>query len=243
MRQFIPAGLLGFVVAALLAAVMSTCDAFMISGAALVMKNLPLPGKIDAWKNAHSLLSARLITLFVLGCSVFFALDIPTLVEGQKVLWRVMALFGVPFWLGLLWRRANAMGAVAGILSAIFVIFLTGDLWGHGLNWPIEKQIALYLPAGFLAMILGSVLSSKQTKDVEKNFWQRLQASTSSSYTSAGVDASRTLASGLTGLFLLDVWRVAIFKWQRYKSELLIFLLIGGIGLLLVLILKLLVLF
>ncbi|NOY57605.1 MAG: sodium:solute symporter family protein, partial [Calditrichaeota bacterium] len=233
-RQFIPAGLLGFVVAALLAAVMSTCDAFMIAGAALFTRNLPMPARMQAWKARHSLLSARMFTLLVLACSVFFALSIPTLVEGQKVLWRVMALFGVPFWLGLLWRRANAAGAIASIVSALAVILLTGHTWGLGLNWPIEKQIVFYLPAGFLAMILGSVWSSKQTKDVEKNFWQRLCASPSST------DTSVKPSNSLTGLFLLDVWRVGIFKWQKYKSELSIFMLIGGIVLLLVFILKLL---
>jgi len=243
-RQFIPVGLLGFVVAALLAAVMSTCDAFMISGAALVMKNLPLPGKVNAWKSVHSLLSARLITLFVLGCSVLFALYIPTLVEGQKVLWRVMALFGVPFWLGLLWRRANATGATASIISALAVIFLTGHTWGLGLNWPIEKQIALYLPVEFLAMILGSIWRPGQTENVEMKFWQRLYPKTNlMGDAPCANDMVRTSdyrekKISVSGLLLLDIFRIKPRQWRTYRSEFLMFGMISVVVALLVLFLK-----
>lgn len=245
-RQLIPVGLLGFVVAALLAAVMSTCDAFMISGAALVMKNLPVPEKVNAWKGMHSLLSARLVTLFVLGCSVLFALYIPSLVEGQKVLWRAMALFGVPFWMGLLWRRANAAGAMASIISALAVIFITGHTWGLGLNWPIEKQIVLYLPVGFLAMVFGSVWLPGQIKNVEKNFWLRLYPLTNLNLV-ASRESSRKRAAGdvhksarQSGLLLLDVFHIPGNQWKKYTRELFAFVLLCVIVVLLVVLLKLL---
>ncbi len=206
-KEFIPAGLLGFMIAALLASIMSSCDAYMLSGAALVTQNLSPLFRSEKLK---SLLGARIFSIIVLGCSVLFAFFIPSLTDGLKILWRVMALFGIAFWAGILWPKANATGAVASIFSAFFVIMVTGDINGFGLHWSIEKQISAYLPIGLIAMIIGSHFTNRASQNKLKDKVPK----------SLIVDS----VSGRTGLLLLDIFNTKLEKlWSLYKID------IGGV--------------
>jgi hypothetical protein len=117
-------GVLGLFIAALLAAVMSSCDSFMIASAGLLTVNVykPLrPGRSDR----HYLLVARLSSLGVVAVGVGLAYTLKNVMAGLVLFWKVAAMMGIAFWLGLFWRRATVAAAWASTLAAFAVLLLT----------------------------------------------------------------------------------------------------------------------
>ncbi len=147
-------GLIGLFIASMLAAVMSTCDCLMISSAALFTENIykPLikPGRDDK----HYLLIGRISSVIVVFGGIIFAFSLSSVVQGLEIWWKVQAMLGVAFWVGLFWRKATAAAAWASTLSGFAVWFFTGriDLIG----WDFNVHFAHFLPE---YMIYGGALS------------------------------------------------------------------------------------
>ena len=104
-------GLVGLMVACLLAALMSTVDCFMIVCAALVVRNIYHPYiKPDATE-AESLRLARIVGALVVAGSVALSLTIYDIFANLQLTWIVPMLFAAVFWVGMYWRRATTGGA------------------------------------------------------------------------------------------------------------------------------------
>jgi Na+/proline symporter len=181
-RAFLPRimpGLLGIFVAALLGGVMSACGSVMISSAGLCTENLYKPWR-PGRSNRHYVAVARVTMVLVVAGGLLFAYGLPDIVAGLKIWFKVAPIMGIAFWLGLLWRRANAAGAWASAIAALVAWWLATrgfavrevESWAIatplGLVWhrsgvPAEIyepwQIAFYLAAGTLAGIAVSLLS------------------------------------------------------------------------------------
>ncbi|MFW6108380.1 MAG: sodium:solute symporter family protein [bacterium] len=120
-RDFLPRilpGLLGIFLAALLASVMSSCDSFMTATSGLFTQNiykLAVPGKADR----HYLLVGRIASFGVVTGGVIFALTVPGVKQGLEIFWKMAAMIGIAFWLGLFWRRTTSAGAWAATLASL----------------------------------------------------------------------------------------------------------------------------
>ncbi len=118
-RTFLPTvfpGLLGIFIATLLAAVMSSCDSFMISAAGLFTENLYRP----AVKNRpafHYIQVGRIAALVIVALGVVFAFWVEDVVKGLMIWFKITPMMGIAFWLGLIWRKTTAAGAWAGTIT------------------------------------------------------------------------------------------------------------------------------
>ncbi len=130
-RAFLPAampGLLGIFLASLLAAVMSSCDAFMISSSGLFTQNIYkplLPGRSEK----HYVNVGRGAALIVVAGGVWFAYWVPDVVSALKIWFTIAPMMGIAFWLGLLWRPTTAAGAWAVTITGFTVWWLTTQGW------------------------------------------------------------------------------------------------------------------
>ena len=153
--RLLPSGLIGLMIAAMVAMVLGACHNFMVGGSALFTRNLYrrfVPFRSDR----HELLIGRIAALVIVVGGVTIALTLSSVLQGIKFLWQITAFFGIAFWAGVVWKRANRYGVMASVLLALAAAVVTGP-WV--LNWPYHLQIATYLPVGFVAMILVSVLT------------------------------------------------------------------------------------
>ena len=129
--HFLPAlapGLLGVFIAALVASVMSSCDAYMISSAALVTENIYRPLKPGRSEN-HYLKVGRIATLAVVAGGVAFAFWLPNVIKGLSIWFKIAPMLGIAFWLGLFWKRATTAGAWASTLAGFGTWWLTTQDW------------------------------------------------------------------------------------------------------------------
>jgi Na+/proline symporter len=139
-------GLLGLFLAAILASVMSSCDSFMIASSALFTKNIYqhlIPHKTQK----HYLLIARITSLAIVASGVAFAYSLPGVIKGLEIFWKVSAMMGIAFWLGLFWRRTTVAGAWAGTLAGFGVLLFTGKIaLGQYVFWDFNAHLAEKLP-------------------------------------------------------------------------------------------------
>jgi Na+/proline symporter len=117
-------GLLGVFIAAVLASVMSSCDVFMVSSSALFTEDIYKRYNPRA-PAGHYILVGRIAAVAVVTGGIAFAYWLPDVVKGLEIFWKIPAMMGIAFWLGLFWRRMNAAGAWASTLTAFGIWWLT----------------------------------------------------------------------------------------------------------------------
>ncbi len=143
-------GLLGLFLAAVLASVMSSCDSFMIASSGLFTENIYRRARPNE-NEKHYVLVARVTSLVIVAGGVAFAYWLPGVVKGLEIFWKVSAMMGIAFWLGLFWRRTTVAGAWAGTLAGFGVLLFTSRIaFGQYVLWDFDVHLAGKLPAFML---------------------------------------------------------------------------------------------
>jgi Na+/proline symporter len=144
-------GILGVFLAALLASVMSSCDAFMIASSALFTENIYRPLSPDR-PQSHYVTVGRIASVVVVAGGVLFAFWLPGVVAGLEIFWMVSAMMGLAFWMGLFWRRTTVAGAWAATLISFAVVLFTSKIsFGKYVAWDFNAHLAAYLPEFMLS--------------------------------------------------------------------------------------------
>ncbi|MEM7385242.1 MAG: sodium:solute symporter family protein [Verrucomicrobiota bacterium] len=134
-RAFLPEvmpGLLGIFIATLLAAVMSSCDSFMIAASGLFTENLYRPLS-KGREPGHYIQVGRLAALVIVLIGVGFAFYLEDVVKGLKIWFKITPMMGMAFWLGLFWRRMTTAGAWASTLAGF------GTWWLLSQSWVVDR--------------------------------------------------------------------------------------------------------
>jgi SSS family solute:Na+ symporter len=133
--KIVPSGLLGILVAGLMAAFMSTHDSYLLCWSSVITRDVVAPLKQRALTDKEQIRLTRIIILLIGG----FLLVWGVWYELPDSVWNYMAVTG-SVWLcgavvvlvgGLYWRRASSTGAMAALLGGLLsvpVIFLPQEL-------------------------------------------------------------------------------------------------------------------
>lgn len=116
-------GFVGLMVASMMAALMSTADALMLTVSGLILHNIYRPLVKDK-NESHYVWAGRIIGgLFLVGGAII-ATQFDDIFEILKFVWEFFVIFAAAFWLGLKWRRANRQGAWTSISVTLCVFYL-----------------------------------------------------------------------------------------------------------------------
>ena len=179
-RDLLPIGLIGVMLASMIAAVMSTCDSFMVDGAALFVENFYKPLFKPEAEDKHYLAVGRLVALILVAFGIVIALYFTSVVAIIRLSWSLVAFFGIAFWGGILWRRCNAPGAWAGIIVSALLFAISGEeiinwetmgIYIAGLGWELPARYVLYIVGGFAALIIVSKKTQPQDKERLDKFY------------------------------------------------------------------------
>jgi SSS family solute:Na+ symporter len=116
-------GLVGLVIACLMAALMSTASCLMITASSLIIRNLyrPLsPNKTES----HYVLVGRIAGALVLIGGTLIATQFDSVFAMIKLVWEFNIIVAASFWLGIKWRRASRKAAWASIITTLLVFSL-----------------------------------------------------------------------------------------------------------------------
>ena len=140
-------GLVGLFIASMLAAVMSSCDAFMVASSALFTENVYRKLIVPKASDRHYMIVGRVVSVVVVGIAIVFAFSLSDVVQGLEVFWQISAIMGLAFWAGLFWRRTTSAGAWMGTLASFAALLFTSKITlpGH-VVWDFNARFASQLP-------------------------------------------------------------------------------------------------
>lgn len=122
-RDLLGPGLVGLMMASMMAALMSTADTLMLCCSGLLLHNFYRPlamGKSEE----HYVWAGRVLGGLVLLGGGLLATSFTEILQIIKFIIEFFVIFAPAFWLGIKWRRANATGAWASILLTLTVFYL-----------------------------------------------------------------------------------------------------------------------
>ncbi len=200
-------GLVGLMLAAILAANMSSCSNFMVNTGALFTRNIYKkyirPESTDKsllWMGRYSGLGLSIM-------AVLFAIGVKNVLHAFLFVETLAAFMGIIFLGGIIWKRANRFGAAAAVIfsfSAYYIVnyIATGDLmlvykWTPG-------PFGIAMLSGFFMFWLVSILTKPEKKEDTDTFFDNMRRK--SDAREPGPDGKKPLAE-LTGdgLILLDL--------------------------------------
>lgn len=157
-EHYMPPVLAGFMLAGLLAAIMSSADAMLLAIAAGIARDV-YKGYIN--KNASEKDVTRLGFIVMILASIvgiIIAIDPPQLI-AVMVGWvggGLLSAFGFPIVLGIWWKRANKAGALAGMIggSLTFLVLVTTKQFG------LVAEPIIAAPTSLVLMIVVSLMTS-----------------------------------------------------------------------------------
>jgi len=167
LSTFVPVGLMGVLVAAMLAADMSTDSAYMLAWASVIYNDILAPFRKN-WSQAKGLFWNRAIVALIGLFLLFYGLWYP--LKGD--LWTYLGVTGTIYLASMsvllisccYWKRANNWGATAAIavgaiVPVAYLVFEQVPTTAPLAKWigPYYSGIATYVLTG-LAMVVGSLL-------------------------------------------------------------------------------------
>jgi len=173
LSKFVPVGLMGLLIAAMLAADMSTDSSYMLTWTSVIYNDIMAPFRRNRWSDKKGLLWNRTIVALIGIFLLLYGLWYP--LKGD--LWTYLGVTGTIYLASIstlliaccYWKRANSWGAAGAIIfGALFpVLYLvleqlpyTSDFAKKTIG-PYWSGIAAYIIAG-MAMVIGSLLKPKQ---------------------------------------------------------------------------------
>jgi SSS family solute:Na+ symporter len=168
LSTFVPVGLMGLLIAAMLAADMSTDSSYMLTWSSVIYNDILAPFRKTKWSEKRGLRWNRALVALIGVFLLFYGLWYPL----QGDLWTYLGVTGTIYLASMstlliaccYWKRANNWGAAAAIIvgaviPAGFLIMeqlpATKDLAKQ--IGPYNSGIAAYLLTG-VAMVAGSLL-------------------------------------------------------------------------------------
>jgi Na+/proline symporter len=204
--------------AAILAANMSSCSNFMVNTGALFTQNLYKkyinPEADDnklLWMGRYSGLGLSLM-------AVLFALGVKNVLHGFLFVETIAAFMGIIFLGGIIWKRANRYGAAAAVLVS-FIVYYTANYISTGelvlvYKW-MPGPFGLAMLSGFFVFWLVSLLTKPEDRERIEGFFDNMRRKSDADH--LGPDGLKPHGE-LTGddLLLLDLpgWR----KKERWKN-------------------------
>ncbi|TWU05673.1 sodium:solute symporter family protein [Stieleria varia] len=117
-------GLVGLMLACLMAAMMSSADTYMIVSSALITRNLYATYVNPDATDRESVKVARVTGLAIIVGASIVAITMADVFAQFTFAIELTILFAAPFWIGMFWRRANATAVWITIAFSTLVFFL-----------------------------------------------------------------------------------------------------------------------
>ena len=179
LSRFVPAGLMGLLLASMLAADMSSIASYMITWSSVIYNDLLAPFRKTRWPEKRGLRWNRAIVVLIGLFLMFYGLWYPLKAD----LWTYLGVTGTIYLSSIstlliaccYWKRANNWGAAAAIFCGAVIPTSFLILEQLPATAEMAKQIGPYYPgiaayvATAIAMVVGSLLKPKSfTKTVEE---------------------------------------------------------------------------
>jgi Na+/proline symporter len=215
-RQLLFPGALGLMIAAILAANMSTCSAFLVDSGALFTEGLYRRRIMPDRKDRHYLWVGRASGFVITMLGVLYAMFLIESVLYTFLLTETLATFvGIGVLGGIVWRRANRWGALASLLASLGTNFMLYYATGQRLDhWDANVFLAS-LAIGTIALVVASLVTTPEPQSGLDDLFERLQTPSDSPAPPAAAESRPLLLVNL-----LQLRRAAGAQgWRAYRED------------------------
>ena len=176
-QLLLPAGLIGLLLASVIAAVQSSCDALMVTASGIFTRNVYRVFFEKDKSDRHYLLVGRISSLVVVAGGLSFAFFMSDVITALELFWKIPALMGIPFWMGIFWRRANPTSVWVSFIAAT-TVFLSCEMdLFIGYEVPLPWEMVAYLSAGLIGAIIGGLVTKPQPEEHLDLFYKNVNES------------------------------------------------------------------
>jgi SSS family transporter len=173
-KLILPSGLLGLVLAGLIAAFMSTVDTHINWGASYLVNDL-YKRFVHPEASEKELVRASRISVVLLGIiAIFVAAQIATVGDMWKFNFAMLSGLGVPHILRWLWWRANAWTEISGMATGL-VLSVPAYAFGFADRFPDEYVIACIAITSSLVAVGVTFLTPPVSHDHLQVFYDRVK--------------------------------------------------------------------
>lgn len=172
MLKFLPSGLLGIMVASLMAAYISTMDTHLNWGASYLVHDLYKRFIKPQTSEKHYVLIARIATAVLMIFAALTMLALETAKDAFNLMLSIGAGTGLIYLLRWFWWRINAWSEIAAMISSF--IIASGLFIINKYGAPIPSHISLVIAVGLttLVWLIVTFLTKPAEKKVLINFYQ-----------------------------------------------------------------------
>jgi Na+/proline symporter len=170
MLTFLPTGLLGIVLASLIAAVMSTLSTHLNWGSSYVVNDFYLRFVKPQASDKELVAVGRISTVSLMVFSAFLALELSSAIEAFEILLQIGAGTGLIFILRWFWWRINAYTEISA-MAISFVVAIFFKVYNPEWNWIEIPENQSYLELIYSVSIttIGWLLITFLTRPEKEN--------------------------------------------------------------------------
>ncbi len=170
-RTLLSPVLQGVMLACVLAAAMSSGDAFQVTVAGLFSENLYRVYVRPTADESQMVFVTRVAGIVIVLLSLLVAVLMrSSVVKTILDYFNILSLVGISTAMGILWRRMNTAGMFASTLSAVAAFILTRYVWD------LRREVTIGVPiaVGVLAGVVASLLTRPPNRETTQKFFTKI---------------------------------------------------------------------
>ena len=173
MISFLPSGLLGLLVASLIAAFMSTISTHLNWGSSYLVHDFYRRFFVKDKTEKHYVFMGRVFTVLLMIISAFFALFLNNSLQAFGIILQIGAGTGLIFILRWFWYRIN----VYSELTAMIVSFIVALAFEFVIpnNFSVEEKLIIGVTITSISWIVITMITPPSSMETLQNFYKKIQ--------------------------------------------------------------------
>ena len=173
MISFLPPGLLGLLVASLIAAFMSTISTHLNWGSSYLVHDFYRRFFVKGKSETHYVSMGRVFTVLLMVFSAFFALFLNNSLQAFGIILQIGAGTGLIFILRWFWYRVN----VYSELTAMIVSFMVAIMFEFIIpnNFSVEEKLIIGVMITTVSWLLVTLITPPSSMETLQNFYKKIQ--------------------------------------------------------------------
>ena len=173
MISFLPPGLLGLLVASLIAAFMSTISTHLNWGSSYLVHDFYRRFFVKGKSETHYVSMGRVFTVLLMVFSAFFALFLNNSLQAFGIILQIGAGTGLIFILRWFWYRVN----VYSELTAMIVSFLVAIIFEFIIpnNFSVEEKLIIGVTITTISWLIVTLITPPSSMETIQNFYKKIQ--------------------------------------------------------------------
>jgi Na+/proline symporter len=173
MISFLPSGLLGLLVASLIAAFMSTISTHLNWGSSYLVHDFYRRFFVKDRAEKHYVFMGRVFTVLLMVFSAFFALFLNNSLQAFGIILQIGAGTGLIFILRWFWYRVNVYSELTAMIVS-FIVALAFEFIIPN-NFSVEEKLIIGVTITTISWLIVTLITPPSNMETLQNFYKKIQ--------------------------------------------------------------------